>query len=118
MHVPVDTYRDTWDRLVKSEAWGGRDSVATVANSPWMGIEGDKDDDRCTIKRIFEGSPAEKAGLKVEDIVVGFDGKKVSGFEDLPALIGKKKIGDKVTVEVLRGKESVKVELVLGKRQG
>ena len=23
IHVPVDTYRETWDRLVKGEAWGG-----------------------------------------------------------------------------------------------
>src|SRR5262249_42222176 len=23
VHVPVDTYRDTWDRLAKAESWGG-----------------------------------------------------------------------------------------------
>src|SRR3954454_13544557 len=31
IHVPVDTYRDTWDRLVKAEVWSGLDA-------PYMGV--------------------------------------------------------------------------------
>ena len=33
IHVPVDTYRDTWDRLVKSEVIG-----APSATVPFVGV--------------------------------------------------------------------------------
>jgi S1-C subfamily serine protease len=82
-----------------------------------MGIEPDPDEERCIIKRIYKDSPAEKAGLKAEDLILKFDGTSIKNFEELFPLIGKKKIGDKVTVEVQRGKEVVKVEVVLGKKQ-
>lgn len=116
-HVPIDTFHETWDRLARGDAWGGRGPVVT-ANAPWMGIERDPEEDRCIIKRVFEGSPAEKAGLKPDDLILKFDGTKIDNFEELPALILKKKVGDKVMLEVQRGKEIVKLELVLGKRQG
>jgi serine protease Do len=116
-HVPIDTFRDTWERLAQGEAWGGRTRSQAVANGPWMGVEADRDAEKCVIKGVIKDSPAEKAGLKVDDLILKFDGKSIKTFEELFPLIGKRKVGDKVSVEVQRGKEVVKVELVLGKRQ-
>jgi hypothetical protein len=33
MHVPVDTYRHTWDRLVKGESWGGNLGAPSLVSS-------------------------------------------------------------------------------------
>ena len=117
IHVPVDTYRETWDRLVKGEDWGGRFGFPDLATVPYMGIEGDEDDAKARVTRVVPGSPAEKAGLKVDDVILMFDGKKIGGYAELAPRIRRKKIGDKVPLEVLRGMETIKLELVLGKRK-
>ena len=38
IHVPVDTYRETWDRLVKGESWGGQVGERPT-NAPYMGVQ-------------------------------------------------------------------------------
>ncbi|MBI1918867.1 MAG: trypsin-like peptidase domain-containing protein [Planctomycetes bacterium] len=116
LHVPVDTYRDTWDRLVKAEVWGRGFGFPNLANVPYLGIEGDPEGKDARITKIIKGSAAEKAGLKVDDVITSFDGKKIERYDDLRPHILKKKIGDKVAVEILRDKKTVKLELVLGKR--
>ena len=50
---------------------------------------------------------AEKAGLKSGDIIVSFDGNKITGYNDLVSAINSHKAGDTVTVGIYRnGKES------------
>jgi len=117
IHVPVDTYRDTWDRLAKAEVWGGGFGFRDVSNSPYMGVEGDPEDKQARITRVVPDSPAEKAGLKVDDVITSFDGKKIEGYAELRPQILKKKVGDKVAVEILRGDKTLTRELVLGKRK-
>jgi len=52
---------------------------------------------------IAPGSPAETAGIQVEDIVTEFDGTKVTGGKsELSVLISAKKVGDTVKVKLWR----------------
>lgn len=62
---------------------------------------------------VIENSPAEKAGLKEWDIILEFDGEKITEENPLPDLLGKKKVGEEVTLKVWReGKEfEIKVKL-------
>ncbi len=118
IHVPVDTYRDTWDRLVAAEVWGGRFGLNFAANMPYMGIRAAEEESAgCRVGEVVSGSPAEKAGLKPGDVLLTFDGQKLASFDELFPKLSKKKIGDKVVLEVRRGDDTVKVEVVLGKRQ-
>lgn len=65
------------------------------------------------IIEVTKAGPAEKAGLKRNDIILEFDGKKITQDENLARLIAEKNIGDKVGLKVLRsGKEST-VEVTL-----
>src|SRR5438552_2677096 len=66
------------------------------------------------IIEVVPGSPAQRAGLRVEDLIVELGGERVSGVEDIQRLMVGEKIG--VTVEVLalrRGRE-LRPELVPG----
>ena len=54
------------------------------------------------IAKVLSDGPAEKAGLEVGDIVVKFNGKKVSFSSDLPPLVGSTPVDKTVPVEIIR----------------
>ena len=115
VHVPVDTYRETWDRLVKSETWGGSEDRG-AANQPYLGVQADPDSRGCRLAEIVPGSPADKAGLKVRDVITRFDGRAIDDFEDLVTAVSKKKPGDEVALQVRRGDETIGLKVTVGKR--
>ena len=108
IHVPSDTYRDTWDQLVKSEKIG--------ENPVWLGVRADIDAKNCKLGEITKDSPADKAGLKPGDIVVRFGGKEVESYEGMRKMLQRQKPGDEVVLEVKRGDETKELRLTLGKR--
>lgn len=55
------------------------------------------------VQDIVEGSPAQKAGVKVGDIITAFDGREIGDESNaLANLISRKKVGDTVTLRVWR----------------
>jgi serine protease Do len=106
-HVPIDTFRDTWDRLAKGDAWGG------PVRGPILGVNGQDDPAGCRITNVFVGSPAETAGLKNDDVIMQFAGQPVKGLQGLQALIAQRKPGDEVTLKVRRGEESLELKAKL-----
>lgn len=54
------------------------------------------------VGKLNEGGPAEKAGLKVGDIIVAFDGQDVANHRALPRLVANTPIDKAVPVAVLR----------------
>jgi len=68
------------------------------------------------INQIEKGSPAEKAGLQVEDVILEVDGKKIESSSDLQLEIAKRLPGDVVELTILRGKEQIKKKVKLETR--
>jgi serine protease Do len=112
MHVPVNTYRDHWDRMVKAEAWGHLDGHA-----PYIGLRGEEDQSQARIASVVPDSPAEKAGIKPGDVILNFNGRQVVDFRSFKDFIGEHQPGDKVQVQVRRGEETKDFEVKLA-RQG
>lgn len=53
------------------------------------------------IREVASGSPAEKAGLKAEDIIIGLKGKEIDTGSELRNILYKDaKIGDTVEVKI------------------
>jgi serine protease Do len=117
IHVPVDTYVQTWDRLAKSEVWGGRPS-GPQPGGPYVGVNGDPRSDDCRIGQVLPDTPAAKAGIKAGDVIRTFSGATIKTFEDFAAQVRKRKPGDKIPIEVFRNGESVALELVIGRAPG
>jgi Peptidase family M28/PDZ domain len=65
---------------------------------------------------VKEGSPAEKGGLKAEDIIVKFGNKDVKNIYDYMYAMGEFKPGEEAEIVVLRGNEKVTLKVVLGNR--
>jgi serine protease Do len=120
MHVPIDTYRETWPRLVKGERWGkgiGK-TPPTPPPQPDLGFQLAPDDKACTVSEVVKDSPADKAGLKPGDMITKLDGKEATTAAALREQLGAKKPGDTVTFEVRRGSEMVTLRIVAGRKQG
>jgi len=60
---------------------------------------------------VEPGSPAARGGVKAEDIIVGFDGKPVTGIDDLHRLLTADRIGAQTTLVVLRGAERIELPI-------
>jgi len=56
------------------------------------------------VESVQSGSPADKAGVKVGDIILAADGKDVKWSGDLRDAMREKKDGETVRLEVLRGR--------------
>ena len=109
-HVPITTFRVSWDRLVKSESWGDD----RFGSRPWFGVRGADDPDGCKLVSVTQDAPAFKAGLKIGDIVQKINNRVVQDYESLKRLVAESKPGDELKVQIKRNDKemslTVKVE--------
>jgi serine protease Do len=133
-HVPVDTFRETWERLAKGETWtsmkvkvaarfvapkAAEQAASDAANRlPAAAIDGTKlilVAGMMRVQEVTPGSLADKAGLKAKDYLLKIEGKEVATYDDIATLLKKKWPGQSVTIVVERDGEDVTLKLVLGK---
>ena len=70
------------------------------------------------VREIVDGGSAAGSDIKVDDIIIGIDGKKVQNFADLQEAIAQHRPGDKVTVKVMRDKKEKNIDVTLKNEQG
>ena len=110
LHVPADTFRDSWDRLAKGESWGG---FMVGRRGAYLGVESDPEADECRIGRVLPESPAAKGGLKAGDVVTRLGEARIGKFPELMEQIARKRPNEEVVVEVRRGEISVTLKIKL-----
>ena len=74
-----------------------------------------KEKEGALISQVFEGDPAEKAGLKAGDIIVDIDGNKIKSSQDVVREVLKKQVGQKIEFEVVREGKQIKVSVTTAK---
>ena len=62
---------------------------------------------------VTPGGPADKAGLKIGDIITNFDGVEINNSDELIVAIRSKSVGDKVKVRYIRNKISKEATVTL-----
>ena len=114
--IPVNVVKDLIDKFNKN---GGS------FERPYIGIRYKMLDKQTAIlnevvegayvTEVVEGSPAQKASIQEEDIVIEFDGQKVKGDDDqsLAKMILDKKINEKIALKIWRNKEIITVSVTL-----
>jgi len=106
-------------------------------STPWLGISGTEIDQTLASKldlatdhgvyvvSVMPDSPAEKAGLvpggsdqgsptSGGDIITAINGREVTAVSDLLQYLNTKKVGEQVSLTVIRGDETIVVEVTLG----
>jgi len=120
IHVPVDTYTDTWDRLAASEVWGsalgGLGLGKLGPDRPFLGVRPDPDAKLFTIESITPDSPAAKAGLRENDVILKVGDAEIASVADFDAVLRGMKPGNEITLQVRRGGARISVTVTLGKR--
>jgi len=64
------------------------------------------------VVEVVDGSPAEAAGLRPEDLIVEVDGTAVEQVNDLQRLMAGELIGRSATIQVVRGGTPISIEIV------
>ncbi len=87
-------------------------------NSAVMGIfpEDREQQDGVRINRVVNDSPAEQAGLLVNDVIVSIDEEPILTREELMEKLSHYQPGDEIVLKIRRGDEESDVPLTLGKR--
>jgi len=73
-----------------------------------------KDARGAMVEEVVPGSPAEAAGLKRFDMIVGIDGTALQAPDEIRARVRSGKKGDALKLDVIRGNEKVPVAVTLG----
>jgi putative serine protease PepD len=86
---------------------------------PYLGIQIGDTGEGVYVGAVSAGSPAEKAGLKVGDVIVALDGKQTTTSDDLGTQLAEHKPGQTVTLKVQRQSgATVTVKVTLGEYPG
>ena len=112
MHVPMNVYMESWDRLANSEAWG-----VLPGFRPIIGVTADRQSDtksECIIGTVAPRGPAAKAGIVPGDRIVRFHNAEITNFDRLKEEVDAMVPGERVNVEVLRDGKKVNLKLIIG----
>ena len=66
------------------------------------------------VSQVTPGSPAETAGIKAGDVITHVNHTQIKGSSDLRNKIGLMRIGEKVTLTVIRDGDKKDVDMVVG----
>jgi HEAT repeat protein len=98
-----------WDRLTAGEEWG----QWLIWSTPRIGIISTGSQQGARVDRIDPGSPAERAGLKVGDVIIEMDGQKVLSYIEMEPIKSHKNVGDTVKLSVRRGAQTIQMTVSL-----
>lgn len=118
-HVSVDTYKQCWDKLVAGKQWGNLPSLNSNPDTDksekraGLGVSIEPSQTQAKITRVRSGSPAERVGMKVGDIITAFDGKQITSSTALIDLIKQKKPGDSAKVTTVRNSTVLNYQVIL-----
>jgi hypothetical protein len=105
----------------QGQAQGGAPALTLQSQPPvMMGItmSDPQEGEGVVVDSVFDGLPADKAGLEVGDRIVSADGKKIESQQALRDILKDKKPGDTIALKVDREGKSKNITIKLAKFEG
>jgi putative serine protease PepD len=113
--IPINEAKRIADELISNGE--ATHAILGVSLKDGLATEDGVDRQAAVIAEVASGTPAEKAGLQVDDAVTAVDGESVNGAESLTAQIRERAPGTHVTLTIVRDGATQKVDVTLGTRQ-
>lgn len=111
--IPINSTIDIYQQLIEYNK----------VKRPYIGISGVDLDEKTAsanklvqgiyVKSIDEFSAAEKAGVKIGDVIVGADGKEIKTMDELNNIKNSHQIGDTLTLKVNRNGKELDLTVIL-----
>ena len=113
--IPASIVKHTVGQLIEfgetRRGWiGVRVQVVTPELAESLGLDKARG---ALVAEVTSGGPAEKGGIKAQDIILSFDGKAIRDSRALPRAIADSEIGKTATIEVWRDGASTSVSVTL-----
>jgi serine protease Do len=118
IHVPVDTFVATWDRLAKGDEWGSRTFLARGApegtpKAAALGVRAVADARGVLVSQVYPGAGADAAGILEGDVITKINDRTVRSLDDIKETVEKQKIGDAVRLQVVRASKVLELSVKL-----
>lgn len=111
------------EQQVRERSPGGAGAASAAGqaadNTGYLGVVADDRMDAgkgVRIVQVIPGSPAERSGLKTDDLVTAVAGKPVRSMDDLARILAPMVVGSQVTFEYKRDRKTQELEVTLGRR--
>ena len=113
--IPASIVKHTVGQLIEfgetRRGWiGVRVQVVTPELAESLGLDKARG---ALVAEVTSGGPAERGGIKAQDIILSFDGKAIRDSRALPRAIADSEIGKTATIEVWRDGASTSVSVTL-----
>jgi serine protease Do len=114
--IPINMVKELLPHLVrdgkvKRSAIGIRVSSLVPQDLARLGL---KQQNGALVRSVTPGGPGDRAGLQVDDVILGFDGQEIAGPEKLRWAASLAGVGKSATVKVQRGSRTVELKVDLG----
>ncbi len=103
--IPINLVRDIMQQLIENgEVKRGRLGVEAQDLNADLAQAFDLESRQgAIVTRVEQGSPAQRGGLQIGDVILRVNGRKVRSSLDIRNLVGLMRLGQKVEIEFLRG---------------
>ncbi len=111
--IPINSTKDITEQLIEYQK----------VKRPYLGIGGiDVDEDMAKqynltigvyVKTLENFGAAERAGVKVGDVITKVDGKEIENMDELNEIKNSKEIGDKITLTIWRNGKTQDIEVTI-----
>jgi serine protease Do len=116
--IPINLAKGIIDQLKdKGEVTRGWLGVGIQDLTPelaeYYGLKAEKG---VLVTQVFEGDPADKAGIKVNDVILSVDGQNVTTGRELSAMIANTPVGNQTKIDLIRDGKKKALTVTLAKR--
>ena len=116
--LPVNTAVNVYNQLIRSgRVTRGSIGISWQKNERPEMLKAIGSDHGVLVEQVTKGGPADKAGVKPEDVILSFNGKAVKNGDDLVNRVAESPVGSEATLTLDRTGKKMDVKVVIGDRE-
>ena len=107
------------EKLRESLPFLKKGAIIKKEKKPFLGVqasEGAKDVKGAEVVRVLPNTPANRAGMQDGDIIIEFNGAKITDWDSLREEIAKTHVGQKVKLKIKRADTEVELDIEMGEK--